>query len=75
MFEADLPKRLRKFPLALGGKESSSILYVPSGFESVATGSQKRLEVVLGNSVVCPVLIHHALPAVDHAPARYGCAV
>ena len=56
MFEADLPKRLRKFPLALGGKKISSILYVPSGFESVATGSQKRLEMVLGNSVVCPVL-------------------
>jgi len=68
VFEADLPKRLRKFQLALGGKESSGILHVPRCIESVAIGSQKRLEMVLGNPVICPVLIHHALPAVDHAP-------
>jgi hypothetical protein len=71
VFEADLPKSLRKFQLALGGKERSGILHVSNGIESVTTGSQKRLEVVLGNSVVCRVLIHRALPAVDHA----ACAV
>jgi hypothetical protein len=46
---------------------SAPFLHVPSGIESVATGTQKRLEVVLGNSVVCAVLIHLALPAVDQA--------
>jgi hypothetical protein len=71
VFEADFPKSLRKFELALGSKERSGILHVSNGIESVTTGSQKRLEVVLGNSVVCRVLIHRALPAVDHA----ACAV
>ena len=67
VFHADLPKSLRKFELALGSKERSGILHVSNGIERVTTGSQKRLEVVLGNLVVCPILIHHALPAVDHA--------
>ena len=67
MVEADLPKSVRQFQLALGSKERSGILHVSNGIESVATGSQKRLEVVLGSLVVCPVPIHPALLAVDHA--------
>jgi hypothetical protein len=51
VFEADPPKSLRKFQLTLGSKERSGILRVPNRIQSVTTGSQKRLEVVLGNSV------------------------
>ena len=74
MFEADLPKRLRQFQLAFSSQESSRILYVPSGCESVATGSQERLEVVFGDLLICSVSIHLALP-VDHAARRFRHAI
>src|SRR5215212_3037702 len=70
VLQADLPKSLRDLQLTLGGKEGSCIFHVPSGFESVMAGSQKRLEVALSNPIVCSVPIHLALPAVDHAAAH-----